>query len=146
MTQKTNQFNLTTRRYCETDLRQMLDKGWRVYCVSVSDRFGDSGITGTIIMEPVDDFTLNIDSLLLSCRILGKGIEEAFVKTVFNLMRLDGYRRLTADYLPTAKNAQTADFYDRMGMSASRVADGKHYEMALDNVFEISNCYNIRVL
>ena len=148
MTQKTNQFNLTTRRYSEAELRQCLDQGWRIYCVSVSDRFGDSGITGAIIMQPVDDITLNIDSLLLSCRILGKGIEEAFVKTVFNLMRLDGYRMLTADFLPTAKNGQTADFYDRMGMICEAAsADGvKHYTMPLEGVFEIKNCYNIRVL
>lgn len=149
MTQKTNQFNLTTKRYGEAELHQLLDKGWKVYCVRVSDRFGDSGITGAIIMQPVDDVTLNIDSLLLSCRILGKGIEDAFVKTMFNLMRLDGYRRLTADYLPTARNGQTADFYDRVGMplDGDVAADGsKHYAMALDGVFEISNCYNIRVL
>ena len=148
MTQKTNQFNLTTRRYEEADVRQRLDKGWHIFCISVSDRFGENGITGTIFLEPIDDLTVNIDTLLLSCRILGKGIEEAFVKTVFNLLRLDGYRKVTATYLPTAKNGQTADFFDRMGMTCAATApDGaKHYEMALDTMFEIKNCYNIRVL
>ncbi len=148
MTQKTNQFNLTTRRYVEADVQQRLNEGWRIYCMSVSDRFGDNGITGTIFLEPVDDVTVNIDLLLLSCRILGKGIEEAFVKTVFNLLRLDGYRRITADYIPTSKNGQTADFYDRMGMTCKGTDnDGvRHYEMALNDVFEINNYYNIRVL
>ena len=148
MTQKTNQFNLTTRRYQENEVRQRLDDGWRVYCMSVSDRFGDSGITGTIFLEPVDDLTVNIDTLLLSCRILGRGIEEAFIKTVFNLLRLDGFRKVKATYLPTAKNLQTADFYDRMGMTSMSVGDdgAKHYEMALNDVFELKNYYNIRVL
>jgi FkbH-like protein len=148
MTQKTNQFNLTTHRYDESDVRQRIDKGWHIFCMNVSDRFGDNGITGTIFLEPVDDLTVNIDTLLLSCRILGKGIEEAFLKTVLNLLRLDGYRTVRATYLPTAKNGQTADFYDRMGMtSTAATADGaKHYEMVLDSVFEIKNCYNIRVL
>lgn len=148
MTQKTNQFNLTTRRYTEADVQKRLEQGWRVYCMSVRDRFGDNGITGTIFLQPVDDVTMSIDTLLLSCRILGKGIEEAFVKTVFNLLRLDGYRRLEADYLPTARNGQTADFYDRMGMARSGTGeDGrKHYEMALDQIQEIKNYYNIRVL
>ena len=148
MTQKTNQFNLTTRRYSEADVQLRLDDGWRIYCMSVSDRFGDNGITGTIFLEPVDDVTVNIDTLLLSCRILGKGIEEAFFKTVLNLLRLDGYRKVIAVYLPTAKNSQTADFYERMGMTCTRVAnDGvKYYEMALNGVFEIKNYYNIRVL
>lgn len=148
MTQKTNQFNLTTRRYTEADVKQRLDQGWHVYCMSVSDRFGDSGITAAIFLEPVDDLTVNIDTLLLSCRILGKGIEEAFVKTVLNLLRLDGYRHVKATYLPTAKNAQTADFYDRMGLTCCATdGDGaKHYELALDHVYEIQNHYNIRVL
>jgi len=147
MTQKTNQFNLTTRRYTQDQLRQFIDQGWMIYCVNVSDRFGDSGITGTICLKPVDDLTLHIDSLLLSCRVLGKGIEEAFVKTVFNLLRLDGYRRITADYLPTAKNGQTATFYDRMGMACSTTdAEGaKHYQLSLDSVYQVNNCYNIKV-
>ncbi|MBR5673782.1 MAG: HAD-IIIC family phosphatase [Muribaculaceae bacterium] len=148
MTQKTNQFNLTTRRYDEAAVRQRLDDGWRIYCMSVRDRFGDSGITGTIFLEPVDDLTMHIDTLLLSCRILGRGIEEAFIKTVFNLLRLDGFRKVKAVYLPTAKNSQTADFYDRMGMTCMSVDnDGaKHYEMPLTDVFELKNYYNIRVL
>ncbi len=148
MTQKTNQFNLTTRRYTETDVQQRIDQGWRVFCMSVRDRFGDSGITAAVFLEPSDDVTVNIDSLLLSCRILGKGIEEAFIKTVFNLLRLDGYRHITAEYLPTAKNGQTADFYDRMGLTCVRTDDScaKHYSLDLNEMFEIKNCYNIRVL
>ena len=78
MTQKTNQFNLTTYRYSESEIQQRLDNKWRVYCLRVSDRFGDSGISGAIFLEPVGDEQVNIDSLLLSCRILGKGIEFAF--------------------------------------------------------------------
>ena len=148
MTQKTNQFNLTTRRYVEADVSALMAAGWPVYCMAVRDRFGDSGITGAMFLRVEDDTTLEIDTLLVSCRVLGKGIEEAFFKTVLNLMRLDGYRSLKATYRPTAKNVQTADFYDRMGMTCARVdQDGvKHYEMALDSVLEIKNCYNIRVL
>lgn len=150
MTQKTNQFNLTTRRYTDADVQQRMDQGWRIYCVSVSDRFGDNGITGAIMLKPVegDDDALAIDSLVMSCRVLGKKIEDAFVKTVLNLLRLDGYRRITAEYLPTAKNAQTIDFYDRLGMTCLSVdEDGaKHYQLALNDVFDIKNYFNIRVL
>ena len=148
MTQKTNQFNLTTHRYTESDVRQLMEQGWHLFCMNESDRFGDNGVTGTIFLEPLDDITVNIDSLLLSCRILGKGVEDAFVKTVLNLLRLDGYRRIKAQYVPTAKNIQTADFYDKLGMTCIKTSpDGvKDYEMELKQVFEISNCYNIRVL
>ena len=148
MTQKTNQFNLSTRRYTESDVQQRLDNGWKIYCLGVRDRFGDSGITAAIFLEPLDDMTMNVDSLLLSCRILGKGIEEAFFKTILNLLRLDGYRKVVAQYLPTAKNGQTADFYDRMGMACYDAQDNgsKHYVMELKDIFEIKNYYNIRVL
>ncbi|MBR0098539.1 MAG: hypothetical protein IJP90_02360, partial [Treponema sp.] len=74
---------------------------------------------------------------------LGKGIEEAFVKTVLNLLRLDGYRHVTAAYLPTAKNGQTADFYDRMGLTCVKTDDSgaKHYDLDLNEMFEIKNCF-----
>lgn len=148
MTQKTNQFNLTTRRYTDSDVQQRLDDGWQVYCLSVSDRFGDSGITAAIFLEPVGDTTVHIDSLLLSCRILGRGIEEAFCKTVLNLLRLDGYRKVLAQYVPTAKNGQTATFYDKLGMACVTTDEqgSKYYQMDLNEVFEINNYYNIRVL
>ncbi len=148
MTQKTNQFNLTTRRYSEAEVQQRLDEGWRIYCMTVRDRFGDNGITATVFLEPLDDLTVSVDTLLLSCRILGRGIEDAFFKTVLNLLRLDGYRKVVAQYLPTVKNVQTADFYDRMGLTCVLTADdgSKVYEMELDHVFEIKNYYNIRVL
>lgn len=148
LTQKTNQFNLTTRRYTESDVQERLRQGWRVWCMAARDRFGDNGITGVVMLQPLDDLTVAVDTLLLSCRILGRGIEEAFVKTVFNLLRLEGYRHVMATYIPTAKNILTANFYDQMGMTCKRVdEDGtRHYEMELDQVVEIKNCYNIRVL
>ena len=148
MTQKTNQFNLTTRRYSEADVQQRIDEGWRIYCMSVKDRFGDNGITGTVFLEPLDWDKMGIDSLLLSCRVLGKGLEDAFIASIFNQLRLEGVRRIVADYLPTAKNGQTANFYDRLGMNCVSVDDdgAKHYEMDLDHAIEIKNYYNINIL
>ena len=148
MTQKTNQFNLTTRRYTEDQIQQCINQGWHVFCMAVRDRFGDNGITGTVFLEPLDDVTVAVDTLLLSCRILGRGIEEAFFKTVLNLLRLEGFRKVKASYSPTTKNGQTADFFDRMGMTCVTCDDDgkKSYEMALEDIFEIKNYYNIRVL
>lgn len=116
MTQKTNQFNLTTKRYTEADIRQQLENGWKVYCMSVSDRFGDYGITGCMIINDTD-----IDSLLLSCRILGKDIESAFLKTVMRVLKTDGCEALSASFIPTSKNNQVSDFYDRCGFAVTEV-------------------------
>ena len=148
MTQKTNQFNLTTRRYTQADIQQRIDAGWHVYCLSVRDRFGDSGITGAIMLEPQGGGVMAVDSLLLSCRILGRGIEQAFTASVFNLLRAGGCSQVEAAYLPTAKNGQTAAFYDGMGMTCTATGpDGsKHYSLDLDKNLEIKNHYHINVL
>ena len=128
MTQKTNQFNLTTRRYTESDLNAMLANGAKIYCLSVSDRFGDSGITGCIIVKEG-----MIDEFLLSCRILGKGIEKAFLSEVLGLLKKDGLTKLRAEYIPTAKNEQVKYFYEKNGFTLASEDEGgaKQYTLNL---------------
>ena len=128
MTQKTNQFNLTTKRYTDADVKGFLASGWKIWCISVADRFGDNGITGCIMVNGDE-----IDTFLLSCRILGKGIEVAFVKKIMAFLKESGLVSVKAAYLPTAKNAQVADFYDRCGFHCiAENADGsKNYELNL---------------
>ncbi len=148
MAQKTNQFNLTTRRYSEDDIKRMEDDGWIIYCVNVSDRFGDNGITGAIFLNPNDKPSVTIDSLLLSCRILGKGIEFAFLNSILNLLRESGVERVYAEYITTAKNAQVADFYDRAGFALIKEdCSNSHrlYEMKLDGKKEIKPYYKISI-
>ncbi len=130
MTQKTNQFNLTTKRYTESDIRSLLDNGAQIWTLAVADRFGDNGITGLMILIPEGGWT--IDTLLMSCRVLGKGIEEAFFKSVIS--RYNGV--LTAQYIPTAKNEQVAEFYERMGMKLERTIDGgmKEYSAQIETL------------
>lgn len=131
MTQKTNQFNLTTKRYTDADVKTMVEKGWKVFCLSVADRFGDNGITGCIMID-----VNRIDSFLMSCRVLGKGIETAFIKKVFQLLREQGVSELEAVYVPTAKNAQVKDFYESVGLRC--VADSengeKRYKACLEDL------------
>lgn len=128
LTQKTNQFNLTTRRYTDADIKERLAAGWYIRCLSVADRFGDNGITGLIMITPAGE----IDNLLLSCRILGKGIETAFLSAVMNDFIDKGADRLCAEYLPTAKNSQVADFYERHGFALISEDSGvKKYEIKL---------------
>ena len=149
MTQKTNQFNLTTRRYTEQEVAGLIDKGARVWCLGVSDRFGDSGITGTVFVnaDGADGESAAIDTLLLSCRILGRGIETAFLKTILGLLRSKGVRIVKARYIPSAKNMQTADFYDRMGFERVSDSDGvKDYTVSLETFdFSVSDIYKIDI-
>lgn len=130
MTQKTNQFNLTTHRYSEQDLQQMQNDGARVFLLSVSDRLGEQGITGCIIVK-----SGLVDTFLLSCRVLGRGIEQAFFLAVAEKLRCEGFRSIEADYLPTKKNVQVASFFDALGANLIKSSkDGsKHYSLDLDS-------------
>jgi len=151
MTQKTNQFNLTTKRYTEADIKNFIEQGNTIYCISVKDKFGDNGITGVIIIL-LNRLTKSatIDSLLLSCRILGKGIEEAFVYSVLNKLKHEGYKTISASYLPTAKNEQVRNFYEKLGFEiasddSSIIPGAKNYIMDLTkhNKYEIKPYYKI---
>jgi FkbH-like protein len=145
MTQKTNQFNLTTKRYTDADIRGFVQNGWQIYCIDVSDKFGDSGITGTILIKMNNDVAI-FDSFLLSCRILGKGIEEAFVLSILNMLREQGIETVRASYAPTTKNAQVSDFYDKLGFSLVSASETKIYELCIANrVFEVKPYYHIQV-
>ncbi|MCM1483316.1 MAG: HAD-IIIC family phosphatase [Muribaculaceae bacterium] len=145
MTQKTNQFNLTTHRYTEADINSLIVKGYDIYCISVSDKFGDNGITGEILISNRGEIAI-IDTLLLSCRILGKNIEAAFVKSILNILYNKGIRLVKAKYIPTAKNSQVADFYDKLGFDVINEEDGaKEYELKLESLQEIPDYYTINI-
>jgi FkbH-like protein len=115
MTQRTNQFNLTTRRYTAADLERMMnDPLCEVFTLSVRDRYDDSGITGlAVLRRQGEDWA--VDSLLLSCRVLGRRIEDAFLAFLAGWARARGARALLGRYVPTAKNAQVANFYEARG-------------------------------
>lgn len=141
MTQKTNQFNLTTKRYTDADVRACLEAGWKIWCMRVTDKFGDNGITGCIMVNGD-----TVDSFLLSCRILGKGIEFAFINTIFGMLRRQGVSMLHAMYIPTLKNAQVSDFYERCGMTCvSEDTNGnKTYTINLKATdFQIKDYYHV---
>lgn len=140
MTQKTNQFNLTTHRYTESDIQNLLAEGAIGYTLSVKDKFGDNGITGLMIV------TKNgvVDTMLISCRVLGKGIEEAFVRYVLSDLKKRGIYVVEGKYIPTAKNNQVANFWDRMGFTLiEHHKDGcTTYTINLQNAdFEIKDYY-----
>jgi FkbH-like protein len=149
MTQKTNQFNLTTRRYTEPDIQSFIKKGSLIYCLNASDRFGDNGITGLLIIH-LDNANNNalIDSFLLSCRILGKGIEKAFIFAVLKKLKSKGFKSVQSFYLPSNKNEQVYNFYDSINfelLNPELASDGpKNYTIDLDlHDFNIEPYYKI---
>ena len=115
LTQKTNQFNLTTRRYTESEIRGFVDSAERdVLSVRVRDRLGDSGIVGVaIVCHDADRST--IDTFLMSCRVLGRGVEDSLLVACLLACRRRGSREAIGEFIPTAKNGRVADFYPTRG-------------------------------
>ena len=117
MCQRTNQFNLTTKRYTVAELEAMMvDARTEIFTLGVRDRFENSGITGLAILRYVSD-AVEMDTFLLSCRILGRKIEDAFLAYLARRAKESGVSRLIGQYRPTAKNGQTASFYADRGFS-----------------------------
>lgn len=131
LTQKTNQFNLTTRRYAEGEIARFLtrdDHG--VFSLTVTDKFGDSGLTGVLIAVR-EGRVGRIDSLLLSCRVLGRNLETVFLHRCLELLESSwGVTEWHGEYLPTRKNRQVEDFYERMGFTVTETGEaGKTYRL-----------------
>jgi FkbH-like protein len=131
MTQKINQFNLTTRRYGEADIRRMCaEKAHRVLIGRVRDRFGDSGECVLIILK-IDRSLAEIDTFLMSCRAMGRNIEYTALRCAEQSARDGGADLMRGVYKATAKNAPCAGFYESAGYKPVGDADGVVYERTL---------------
>jgi FkbH-like protein len=114
---KTNQFNLTTRRYSATEvLRFVADPACQALAVRVRDRFGDAGVVGLVLAEQKGDACW-IDTLLLSCRVIGRGIESAILSQVAQHAAANGVRWLMGEFVETKKNVPCKQFYPEHGFT-----------------------------
>lgn len=115
LTQKTNQFNLTTKRYSEADIKALSESQLSdVFYLHLNDRFGDSGIVGVGVLKYEANEAV-IDSFLLSCRVLGRGIEDVFLNYCLKLAQKRGKVIAVGQYIATQKNGQVREFYQKMG-------------------------------
>lgn len=146
MTGKTNQFNLTTKRYQESDIKSFIDNGDWVIGASVKDKFGDNGITAVSIVK-INGNQAYIDTFLMSCRILGKNIEKAFLYSILNELHKSGIKTVFAEFIPTSKNVQVSDFYAVCGFQIEDVdLQGKvTYSLALGRTYKIQDAYKINI-
>jgi FkbH-like protein len=111
LTQKTNQFNLTTRRYSEQQIAELAkNPAWKVYAIRVKDRLGDNGLTGVVITHDAQDLA-EIDTFLLSCRVVGRTVETAILSFLIDQARRRGRTHLQGWFSPTKKNDLAKEFY-----------------------------------
>jgi FkbH-like protein len=120
---KTNQFNLTTHRYQEEEIRRLSrDDGVLIGCAHVEDKFGDNGITGAFIVFK-DPAVWTVDTFLLSCRVMGRGVEDAMMSYILSEAKKAGTKTVKAQYLPTSKNKPCETFLEKYGF----VRDGDYW-------------------
>lgn len=124
LTQKTNQFNMTTRRYLEEDIKKF-SKNDKLLVVSIKieDKFGDNGITGVAIVEK-NIAAWRIDTFLLSCRVIGRKIEEAFLAYIIKLAKKEKANELVGEFIPTKKNIPAREFYKNNGFELANSDNG----------------------
>ncbi len=112
---KTNQFNLTTRRYTEGEFDSLLRApDYRVFGVQVRDRLGDSGVVGLMVLRLRDELC-EVEDFLLSCRVLGRSIDSGVLSYAVELARNLGAKRMRGRYVASPKNELVRDLYGRHG-------------------------------
>lgn len=114
LTQRTNQFNTTTVRRTEADLRNLVLSGAIILTADVSDRFGDYGLVGVLVLLPGPS-TLTIDSMMLSCRALGRGVEHKLLAEAAKIAIERALHRVAIPFYRTAKNKPALDFVQSLG-------------------------------
>ncbi|WP_261559970.1 HAD-IIIC family phosphatase [Frankia tisae] len=120
---KTNQFNLTGRRRGADEIARLAaDPATAVLCVRLADRFADHGLVAVVIAVEAGD-ALAVDTWLMSCRVIGRTLEDEVAGLILAEARRRGLARVVGEYRPTAKNALVADLYERLGFTRVNAPD-----------------------
>ena len=133
LTQRSNQFNLRTVRYTESDIERIAndDKYITMY-FTLKDKFGDHGLVSVVILEKTSEEEAFIDTWLMSCRVLKRSMEEFIVNSIIKKASESGIKIINAEYIKTQKNNMVKDIYKTMGFSekeAKDTSDSTNYEL-----------------
>lgn len=131
LTQRTNQFNLTTKRYSEDDIKFFMNSdNYEVLVLTLSDKFGDMGIVGVLILDFSVTNVAKIDSLMMSCRVIGRQVENIFLNEALNRSIKHKVKKVIGAYIASKKNSQVSNFYASNGFQQmSTVEDETTYEL-----------------
>jgi FkbH-like protein len=131
---RSNQYNLTTRRRSNADLLGLLvNADWLTRTISLQDRFGDNGLI-SVVLAKVEGETLVIDTWVMSCRVLKRGVEQFLLNDLVTYARKRGLTRVLGEFHPTKKNALVRDHYARLGFTQVGDDSGHtQWELRLDD-------------
>jgi amino acid adenylation domain-containing protein/FkbH-like protein/FkbM family methyltransferase len=138
LTFRTNQFNFTAIRYSTAELKDLSSKeGINLYGVTVSDRFGDYGLVGACFIKECSD-ELEVNSFLLSCRVLGRGIEYEVLRRIAEIAKKNHKQILKIKFIETSKNKPAYDFVQALPINAfTKYTDHIKYQCSTDDVLKI---------
>lgn len=133
LTQRSNQFNLRTVRYTEVDIEKMsLLNNTFPFTFTLEDKFGENGLVCIVILTKENANTLFIDTWLMSCRVLKRGMEQFVLNTIAASATENGFAKLKGEYIPTAKNEMVKDHYKNLGFTP----EGNYWVLDLDTYQE----------
>jgi len=139
---KTNQFNLTTKRYTAEEILNFTnDENIIVGCAQVKDKFGDHGITGVFIIKKLNSNEWFLDTFLLSCRIIGREIEKGILNYIINEAKKNGIKIIKSQYVRTEKNMPIQDFLPNCGFKQIN----NFWEYDLNNAFNMPDFIKIEI-
>jgi thioesterase domain-containing protein/acyl carrier protein len=138
LTQRTNQFNFTTLRRSESEVQQLSQSGVQCRIVEVSDRFGDYGLVGVLLFS-TDSDSLKIDTFLLSCRVLGRGVEHEMMRHLAEIAAAQNLQWINAPYHPTPKNLPALNFLESVAADYRQTTDqGYCFQIPVEQAQSIS--------
>jgi len=133
---KTNQFNLTTRRYSQEQVRMMSESSeWGTWWFRLKDKFGDHGLIGVILVSKKVD-VWHIDSFLMSCRVLGRKMERSMMSDVIRAAYNENVKTIVSEYIPTAKNSLVDNVYIELGFKQKEIENSFIYHIEPTNDYE----------
>lgn len=142
LTLKTNQFNLTTKRYQEEDIKQFsTNSDILMGCAQVEDKFGDNGITGVFIIKKTNPKEWNLDTFLLSCRVMGRDVEKGILDHIIKKAKENNVEKIKAQYIPTQKNKPVEDFLPSCGFKK----EGNYWVYYCNSAFKLPDFLTVSV-
>ena len=146
LTNKTNQFNVTTKRYSEEEIHTLAEaKDSDIITVHMADKYGDQGLVSVLILKYENDVA-EIDTYLMSCRVMGRSAEIEMLARVKEMLRQKGIKTVKAAYIKTAKNAPVLDLYEKLGFKTvvgeiKEIGDRKDYATTVESLPAVTNLF-----
>ncbi|KAB6220095.1 HAD-IIIC family phosphatase, partial [Bacteroides xylanisolvens] len=131
LSQRSNQFNLRTVRYTDAEIFAIeKNDNYVTFSFTLKDKFGDNGLICVIILNKKNTETLFVDTWFMSCRVLKRGMENFALNTIVEWAKINGFKKIVGEYLPTAKNAMVEQHYPNLGFT--KIEGGETMQYVLD--------------